>query len=419
MRRDALCRDCPGRIEDGPRCPACGSPRVISHPELFDLKIAHLDCDAFYASIEKRDDPSIRDLPVIVGGGRRGVVSTACYVARVRGVKSAMPMFKARRLCPDAIVIRPRMRIYSRVSRQIRDMMEELTPLVEPLSLDEAFLDLSGTARLHGEPPALLLARLAGRIEGELGLSASVGLSHNKFLAKVASDLDKPRGFSVIGMAETEEFLGDRPVSLIWGVGKTLQRSLEGAGIRTFSDLRRIDRTELVRRYGSMGERLWHLGRGRDARRVSRDERAKSLSSETTFAQDTGDLATLDGHLWRLSERVADRVKASRLTGRVVVLKVKRSNHRVLTRQARLPEPTRTADRIHRIARMLLERIVDRGPFRLIGVGLRDLGAEEDAHGFDSLVDDGDANRARAEEATDIIRAKFGKQAIMKGRALR
>ncbi len=419
MRRDALCRDCPGRIDDGPRCPACGSPRIIAHPELFDLEIAHLDCDAFYASIEKRDDQSIRDRPVIVGGGRRGVVSTACYVARVRGVRSAMPMFKARRLCPDAVVVQPRMQVYSRVSRQIRDMMEELTPLVEPLSLDEAFLDLSGTARLHGEPPALLLARLSNRIEHELGLSASVGLSHNKFLAKVASDLDKPRGFSVIGEAETEEFLSDRPVSLIWGVGKTLQRSLEGSGIRTFSDLRRLDRAELARRYGAMGERLWHLGRGRDARRVSRDERARSLSSETTFARDTGDLATLDGYLWRLSERVADRVKKNRLAGRVVVLKVKRSDHRILTRQARLSEPTRTADRIYRTARALLERVVERGPFRLIGVGLRELGAKEDADEFGSLLDDDAVKRARAEEATDIIRERFGKQAIMKGRALR
>jgi DNA polymerase-4 len=186
----SLCRDCLHDFETGARCPACRSPRVLSHPELFDLTIAHMDCDAFYASVEKRDNPELQGKPVIIGGGRRGVVSTACYVARIKGVKSAMPMFKALQLCPEAIVVRGRMTRYVEVSRQVRALMDELTPVVEPLSLDEAFMDLTGTARLHGHPPAVMLARLAKRMKDEIGITGSIGLSHNKFLAKVASDLD-------------------------------------------------------------------------------------------------------------------------------------------------------------------------------------------------------------------------------------
>ena len=248
----ALCRNCLTSFDDGARCPACRSPRVTRHPELFDLGIAHMDCDAFYASVEKRDNPDLADKPVIIGGGRRGVVSTACYVARIRGVRSAMPMFQALRLCPDAVVIKPRMSLYADVSRQIRAMMEELTPSIEPLALDEAFLDLTGTARLHGHPPAVMLARLVKRMQSELGITGSIGLSHNKFLAKVASDLDKPHGFSVIGRAETADFLRDKPVRMIWGVGQAAQASLEQAGIRSFRDLLRWEQRDLMARFGSM-----------------------------------------------------------------------------------------------------------------------------------------------------------------------
>ncbi|MBC7142192.1 MAG: DNA polymerase IV, partial [Rhodobacteraceae bacterium] len=203
----ALCRDCLTPFETGARCPACRSPRIVAHPELFSLSIAHMDCDAFYASVEKRDDPGLRALPVIVGGAHRGVVSTCCYLARIKGVRSAMPMFQALKLCPEAVVVKPRGEHYAAVSRQIRGLMDALTPIVEPLSLDEAFLDLTGTERLHKAPPAVLLARFLKRMEEEIGLTGSVGLSHNKFLAKIASDLDKPRGFSVIGKADTAAFL--------------------------------------------------------------------------------------------------------------------------------------------------------------------------------------------------------------------
>ncbi len=414
-----MCRDCLATFESGTRCPACRSPRVLSHPELFTLSIAHMDCDAFYASVEKRDDPTLADKPVIIGGGKRGVVSTACYVARIRGVHSAMPMFQAMKLCPDAVVIFPRPEHYARVSKQIRALMDELTPAVEPLSLDEAFLDMTGTARLHHHPPAVMLARLVKRMEDELGLSGSVGLSHNKFLAKVASDLDKPRGFSIIGKAETADFLRDKPVRLIWGVGAATQARLERAGIRTFSDLLRWDRKDLHTRFGTMGDRLWHLARGQDSRRVHAHSPIKSISNETTFYEDTSDVDLLDGHLWRLSEKVSDRAKARNLAGRIVTVKLKRADFRALTRRVSLDDPTQCADRIYRTARALFDLVAQEAPFRLIGVAISDLTSGNEADLSDDLLDPQAAKRRAAERATDAIRARFGHSAIVKGRAIR
>ncbi|MGX0903455.1 DNA polymerase-4 [Roseovarius sp. MBR-79] len=415
----SLCRDCLHPFERAPRCPACGSPRIVAHPELWNLSIAHMDCDAFYASVEKRDNPALATRPVIIGGGRRGVVSTACYIARIRGVRSAMPMFQALRLCPEAEVIRPRMAVYAEASRAIRAMMLDLTPAVEPLSLDEAFLDLSGTARLHGAPPAVMLAGLVRRMRSELGLTGSIGLSHNKFLAKIASDLDKPHGFSVIGQAETADFLRDRPVSLIWGVGQSTLAALHGAGIRSFADLLRWDRMDLVARFGAMGERLWHLARGQDYRRVSADAPVKSISNETTFAEDISDADLLDGHLWRLSEKVADRAKARGLAGRVITLKLKRADHGLLTRRQSLREPTQLADTLYRSARALMDQTPRGVAWRLLGVGLSDLLPEAGADRAGDLLDPDAPRRAEAERATDRIRARFGPDAILKGRALR
>ncbi|MCA8880277.1 MAG: DNA polymerase IV [Rhodobacteraceae bacterium] len=415
----ALCRDCLTAFDAGPRCPACLSPRVLTHPELFDLSIAHMDCDAFYASVEKRENPDLADKPVIVGGGRRGVVSTCCYIARIKGVRSAMPMFQALKLCPEAVVVRGRMETYVQVSRQIRNMMESLTPSVEPLSLDEAFLDLTGTARLHGAPPAIMLARLARRIETELRLTVSIGLSHNKFLAKIASDLDKPRGFSVIGRAETLDFLGDRPVRLIWGVGPSAQAALDSAGIRNFADLRRWERRDLGQRFGEFGDRLWHLARGEDSRRVSPHSAPKSISNETTFATDTADPDLLDGHIWRLSEKVSDRAKAKDLAGRVVTLKLKRANHEILTRRHALRSATQLADTIYREARALFDRSADAGPYRLIGIGLSELCPAAGSDTTEDLLDPAARTRAAAERAADRIRARFGADAIVKGRSLR
>lgn len=415
----ALCRDCLTQFDAGSRCPSCRGPRVLCHAELFDLSIAHMDCDAFYASVEKRDNPEIADKPVIIGGGRRGVVSTACYIARIRGVHSAMPMFKALKLCPNAVVVRPRMEVYAAVSRQIRAMMEDLTPSIEPLSLDEAFLDLRGTARLHNAPPAVMLVKLVNRMRDELGLTGSIGLSHNKFLAKIASDLDKPRGFSIIGEAETAAFLNDQPVSLIWGVGQVTRNALNAAGIRTFADLLRWDREDLMARFGSMGDKLWHLARGQDRRRVSANAPVKSISNETTFFEDTGNTDILDGHLWRLAEKVSDRAKARQIAGRVVTLKLKRADHSLITRRLALRDATQMADTIYRTARGLLDQIDGKAAYRLIGVGISDLIPENAADRSGDLLDPQAHTRGEAERATDEIRAKFGDKAIMKGRSLR
>ncbi|WP_424976452.1 DNA polymerase IV [Dinoroseobacter sp. S124A] len=415
----SLCRECQQQNIEKPRCPRCGSPRLIRHAELDTLSIAHMDCDAFFASVEKRDNPELAHKPVIIGGGRRGVVSTACYVARIKGVRSAMPMFKALELCPDAVVIKPRFDAYVEASRAIRVMMDEMTPDVEPLSLDEAFMDLGGTARLHGAPPAVMLARLVKRMEDELGLTGSIGLSHNKFLAKIASDLDKPRGFAVIGKAETLEFLADKPVRMIWGVGAAGQAALEAAGIRTFTDLARWEQTDLVARFGSMGLRLWHLARGEDRRPVSSRTPVKGISNETTFSEDTADPDLLEGHVWRMAEKVAGRAKAKGVAGRVVQLKLKKSDHSLITRRHALRDPSQIADRIFREA-MELFRAVPRGDsYRLLGVGLSDLVPEGNADLTGDLLDPGAAQRAAAERATDAIRAKFGEDAILKGRALR
>ncbi|MEL6990486.1 MAG: DNA polymerase IV [Pseudomonadota bacterium] len=415
----ALCRACLTTFESGSRCPTCRSPRVTEHPELYTLSIAHMDCDAFYASVEKRDNPELQDKPLIIGGGRRGVVSTACYIARINGVRSAMPMFQALKLCPDAVVLKPRMEVYAKVSREIRAMMEDLTPSVEPLSLDEAFLDLTGTERLHGAPPAVMLARLVKRMADELGVTGSIGLSHNKFLAKVASDLDKPRGFSVIGEAETQDFLRPQPVSLIWGVGQATRASLEAAGIRTLADLLRWERQDLAARFGSMGDRLWHLARGQDRRRVSAHEPVKSISNETTFGEDTANLEILDGHIWRMAEKVSDRAKAKDLAGRVVTLKLKRSDHSIITRRHSLRDATQMADTLYTQARALMDQVKHDAPYRLIGVGLSHLVSAQEADLSGDLLDPGARVRGQAERATDEIRRKFGEDAIIKGRALR
>ncbi len=330
-----------------------------------------------------------------------------------------MPMFQALKLCPEAIVVKPRFPAYVEASRAIRAMMERLTPAIEPLSLDEAFLDLTGTQRLHGAPPAVLLARLTREMETELGLTGSVGLSHNKYLAKIASDLDKPRGFSIIGRAETEAFLKPKPVRIIWGVGQATQAALEAAGIRTIADLLRWDRPDLIARFGSMGDRLHSLARGQDTRRVNRDEKLKSISKETTFNEDTSDPDLLDGHIWRLSEQVADRVKAKALSGRTITLKLKKGDFQLVTRRHSLSDPTQLTDRIYRAARDLFDHVESDGPFRLIGVGISELAPETEADLSGDLLDPDAGKRAATERATDAIRARFGTEAIIKGRALR
>jgi DNA polymerase IV len=418
----ALCRDC-ATPAAGPnatgnaasRCRNCGSTRLIRHAELGRLSIAHLDCDAFYASVEKRDNPALADQPVIVGGGARGVVLACCYVARLYGVRSAMPMFKALALCPDAVVIRPDMAKYREVGRAVRGQMQALTPLVEPLSIDEAFLDLTGTKTLTGAAPAQLLAALALRIEAGLGITVSIGLSYNKFLAKLASDLDKPRGFAVIGRAEAPGFLADKPVGWLWGVGGAMQRRLAADGIMRIGQLSALDPREVGQRYGRIGLRLAQLARGDDSRRVDPEGRARSISAETTFARDEAGAEALARTLWPLCEKVATRLKQGGLAAGTVTLKLKTADFRLRTRSRRLPDPTQLADTMYRTARHLLSGEVDgTTKFRLIGVGADGL-VDSAAADLPTLFDQEDGRRRHLEEAIDDIRRRHGNAALLRG----
>ncbi|MET0868932.1 MAG: DNA polymerase IV [Pseudorhodoplanes sp.] len=413
-----FCRDCLADAQAGSRCSACGSPRLLRHPELAVLTVAHVDCDAFYATIEKRDDPSLADRPLIVGGGTRGVVSTACYIARTYGVRSAMPMFKARRLCPEAIVVRPNMSKYAEVAKDVRALMRALTPLVEPVSIDEAFLDLSGTERLHGRSPAQSLARFAAHVERDVGITVSIGLSYNKFLAKVASEIDKPRGFAVLGRADAPQFLSTKPVSIIFGVGRVAQERLARDGYRVIADLQKADERELMRTHGAEGQRLWRLARGIDHRKVVPDRDAKSISAETTFNADIAGQRTLEKILWELSEKVSSRLKDKAIAGSTVTLKLKTADFQIRTRARALPDPTQLARRIFDCGRELLAKEIDGTKFRLIGIGVSGLQASEGADPG-NLLDPGARKVASSEYALDTLRAKFGRKAVMRGIALR
>ena len=414
-----FCRDClaPARAGEA-RCLTCHSPRLLRHQELDALAIGHIDCDAFYAAVEKRDDPSLAGKPVIIGGQKRGVVATACYIARVNGVHSAMPMFKAKRACPQAVIIRPDMAKYVKVGRQVRAMMQELTPLVEPVSIDEAFLDLSGTRRLHHASPARALADLARRIQEDIGISVSIGLSHNKFLAKIASDLDKPRGFSVIGRSEAKSFLAQKPVRFIWGVGKAMAKALARDGITMIGQLQAMDKAALMRRYGSMGARLYHLSRGEDDRKVEITGKTKSISAETTFNSDVSKLEDLERSLWQLCEKVSRRAKASRWCGQTVTLKLKTADFKQRTRNTTLVDATVLAGQMFAAGRQMLEREADGTQFRLIGIGISHLHRVE-GEAFVPDLDDTARQKARAELAMDKVRERFGNATIGKGRSFR
>lgn len=416
----ALCRDCLTLADPGPRrrCPHCFSPRLIDHPERDELSLAHIDCDAFYAAVEKRDRPELADKPVIVGGGTRGVVSTACYIARIHGVRSAMPMFKALELCPQAVVVKPDMAKYAEVGHTIRAMMLDLTPLVEPVSIDEAFLDLSGTEKLHGAPPAHVLARFAKRVEEEVGVTVSVGLSYAKFLAKLASDAEKPRGFSIIGRKEVLARLAPLPIGALPGIGKVSAERFAAMGYRTIADIQRMEQSVLARQMGEDGYRLWQLAQGIDHRRVEPERDAKSVSAETTFATDISDAETLLPVLMELSEKVGRRLRRSELAGRTVVLKLKTKDFKSRTRNFTLNEPTRRAAKIYETGRDLLMRELDGTRFRLIGIGVSDLYDSDDAdHG--DLVDTKAKRGAELEEALDRLRDKFGGQAVTRALIMR
>jgi DNA polymerase-4 len=408
----SFCRDCLADASpNSGRCRVCRSPRLLRHAEFDQLSIAHVDCDAFYATIEKRDDPALASEPLIVGGGKRGVVAAACYVARTFGVRSAMPMFEALRLCPHAKVIRPNMEKYVAVGREVRRMMLALTPQVEPLSIDEAFLDLSGTERLHAMTPAKTLARFACDVESKIGITVSIGLSGNKFLAKVASDLDKPRGFAVLGVAEAPAFLAPKPVSFIFGVGKVTAARLARDGFHLIADLQKTSEVELMRRYGEEGRRLARLARGLDERTVSADRETKSVSSETTFERDISDFRSLERILWSLTEEVSARLKVKDLAGLTVTLKLKTANFRIRTRAQSFESPTQLANRIFAAGKELLRREADGTRFRLLGIGLSALVSAEQADPADLI----DGRNAEAEHAIDRLRARFGDDAVVRG----
>jgi DNA polymerase-4 len=335
-------------------------------------------------------------------------------VARLYGVRSAMPMFKALAACPDAVVIRPDMAKYSAVGREVRAEMRRLTPLVEPLSIDEAFLHLGGTEALHDACPAQLLAGLAKRVETAHGITVSIGLSDNKFLAKIASDLDKPRGFAVLSRSEAAAFLAGKPVSLLWGVGAAMQRRLARDGITLIGQLAEIGERELASRYGRMGARLAHLARGEDDRAVLAHVPAHTISAETTLAQDECDASALTRALWPLCERLSARLKRASLAAGTVTLKFKTADFRLRTRSRRLEDPTQLADTLFHVTSGLLAGEIDGVTrFRLVGVGadnLSDSRAADPPTLFDSP--------SRLEHAIDAIRGKLGEAAVQFGRTL-
>jgi len=373
----ALCRDC-CEIVAGPAevCVRCGGTRLLAHVEIESLGIAHVDCDAFYASVEKRDRPELAREPLIVGhAGGRGVVVTACYVARTFGVHSAMPMFQALELCPHATVIAPDMGKYKRVSEAIRTIFSSATSVVEPLSLDEAYLDLTDDYRTEAPPAAEALATISRRIEGEIGITVSIGLSGNKFLAKLASELHKPRGFSVIGRAEAKGFLAPLSVRKIHGVGAVTARRMEESGLKTIGDLQALKDQELVARFGKFGHRLALFAHGDDDRAVTSYRPVKSISAETTFGQDTASGGRLREVAQGLCDRVAAQLARKGVAGTNIVLKLKTSDFSILTRSRRLAHPTQRASLIFESIAALIDREADGRTFRLIGVGVGDLGS--------------------------------------------
>lgn len=414
----SLCRSCFHTYEGSGHCPKCTKPKVLTHPELLELCIAHIDCDAFYASVEKRENPELASKPVIIGGEQRGVVSTACYIARMSGVRSAMPMYKAKKLCPDAVIVRGNMSLYQKVGQQIRELMRALTPLIEPLSIDEAFLDLSGTEKLHKAPPAVLLAKLAKQIEDEVGITVSVGLAPNKFLAKLGSDMDKPRGFTVIGRQDAKGLLATLPISRIYGIGKKSAQNLAKDGLSQISQLQDMDEASLMRRYGETGQRLYRLSRGIDRRSVTPSGGAKSVSSERTLAKDLADYNALESLLWNLCETVSTDLKRKELAGSTITLKLKTSMHRIITRSRTTDSPTQLAENIFEVGKALLTPVADGTPYRLIGIGLSQFRPLREADQPD-LLEPKRAKRADAERAMDTLKGKFGKSTISKGRNFR
>ena len=411
-----FCRDCYNQSKEiSNKCEICFSPRIIQHNEISNLEIAHIDCDAFYASVEKRDNPKLKNKPVIIGGGNRGVVSTACYIARIKGIHSAMPIYKAKKLCPEAIIISPNIKKYRIVSNQIRDLMKELTPIIEPISLDEAFLDLKGTYRLHKKIPAILLAKLVNKIENELNITASVGLSFNKYLAKVCSDLDKPKGFSVLGKNEAHFFLKDKPVNLLWGVGSKFKTKLNSDGIINIGQIQKMDEKELIKRYGVMGLHISQLSKGKDSRAVKANRQIKSISHEITFSKNIKNKKELEDILVNLSQKIAFRAKSSELGGKTINLKLKTKDFKLISRSKTISQPTQLERIIYKVAKELLYNEKNNYEYRLIGLGISEL-KEERFCDLGDLIDLKYNNEKNIDTAINSLRAKFGDNIIERGK---
>lgn len=425
-----LCRACLGSgyvaMAERPKsCIECGSEALVLHDELFSLSLAHIDCDAFYCSVEKRDNPTLADRPVIVGGEQRGVVAAACYIARRYGIRSAMPTWQAKRACPDLVIIKPRMAVYQTIGRQIREMMLALTPLVQPLSIDEAFLDLAGTQKLHHASPALSLARLQKHIKTELGLTVSIGLAANKSLAKIASDQDKPNGFYVIGAAEAKSWLEKRPASLLFGLGKSQMAKLKAAGVNTCGDIVNLPAGRQHSLFGSDALRLVNLASGIDERPVVPHSRAKSISSETTFSTNISELDMLLAKAEILSAKVSRQLKAKRRAAIRVTVKLKFPTHRLITRSRMLAAPSQMHHDIFAAATDLLRAETGNGKsYRLLGVGVelseQDI-AEADAAPTSllDLVDEGRQKKNKLEVVIDQLHEKLGDDVVKTGRQLK
>ncbi|WP_438997380.1 DNA polymerase IV [Candidatus Puniceispirillum sp.] len=417
-----LCRTCgqTGFIGDDvapTTCPSCHGHDIRSHPEMFDLNIAHIDCDAFYASVEKRDNPELRDRPVIVGGGDRGVVAAACYIARKAGVHSAMPTWRAIKKCPDAVIIRPRMNHYVTVSRQIRDKMFTLTPLVQPVSIDEAFLDLSGTRAVHRCSPVEALVRLQSEIRDEIGITVSIGLSGTKSLAKMASDRDKPDGLFIIGMDHVDDWLAGQDLGVLYGLGKAAIARLNAAGFYTCGDLATADMQALRIVLGKQAGQIQELARGIDPRPVAPNAAAKSISSETTFNKNLSSFDDLEAELEALCLKVSTRLKEKDIRGSRLTIKLKRANHQILTRSKTMQTSTNKAHILFAISRDLVKaEVAPNRAYRLLGVGVDQFGDDApDASLFDMFEMD-DKRADQLEEALDQVTRKLGQDAVISGR---
>jgi DNA polymerase-4 len=380
--------------------------------------IFHIDMDAFFASIEQRDHPAYRGKPVIVGArpGTRGVVSAASYEARTFGVRSAMPISEAARRCPQGVFVRPRMEAYERESHEIMRIMGAFSPLIEQVSIDEAFLDMTGTKRLMGDPLSAA-TRLSARIAAEQGLTASIGIAPNKFLAKIASDLKKPRG---IAMAPFDEagiaaWLAPMPAGRVWGIGKKTEAALHARGVVTIGDLQRLSRQKLFEWFGKQGEELWELARGIDDRPVGDDGSIKSISREHTFNVDSPDREAWKGILFSLSQDVARQARQQGVKARTVVLVYRRTDFSRHSSRKPLVYPTNTAKLVYEGVSDLLEGIREKA-LRLIGVGITGFEEEQQTNLF--AGEKQAVALEKAEEVLDKVVEKFGEKVIGKGREM-